>query len=109
MGLQSTLSPPNRKRDVSDTAVSVCHERPKGATVEDTISDHVHEFKSRQNMSLVLVSCAESKQTKPDNSLIWHMHLLKEHITVAQYGLLNIRGLIRFIGRSGREQQSLNA
>ncbi len=31
MGLQSTLSPPNRKRDESDTAVSVCHERPTGA------------------------------------------------------------------------------
>lgn len=30
IGLQSTLRPPNRKREVSDTAVRVCQDLPTG-------------------------------------------------------------------------------
>lgn len=30
IGLQSTLRPPNRKRQLSDTAVRVCHDLPTG-------------------------------------------------------------------------------
>lgn len=85
MGLQSTLRPPNRNKALSDAVVSVCHDLPTGAhdtgvlgisiaqcherhtgrkrmsfkngTGRSTyISDHVHDSRSRQWMSLVLVS-----------------------------------------------------
>lgn len=36
-GLQSTPRPPNRNRELSDIAVSVCHDLPAGAGVGETL------------------------------------------------------------------------
>lgn len=43
IGLQSALRPPNRNRELSDTAVSVCHDRPTGAGDTGTLEDILHK------------------------------------------------------------------
>ena len=44
IGLQSTLRPPNRNKELSNTAVSVCHDLPTGGddtgTLENTLARH---------------------------------------------------------------------
>lgn len=44
IGLQSTLRPPNRNRELSDTAVSVCHDLPTGAGDDGTLKQNKHVF-----------------------------------------------------------------
>jgi len=43
MGLQSSLSPPNRKSEESDTGERVCHDRPKGETLQETLRERPAE------------------------------------------------------------------